>query len=143
VKTVLLFGREPAAWTALATIIVQAVGAFWVSFSTDTQAWVVAAVAAGLNLAVAIVVRNGVIAAIGGLTQAVVSLAVGLGAHLTADQQFAVMALVTGLVQFAARQSVTAPTPPPDQSVLERMRLRRRPAPTPPAAPPAPPAAAA
>lgn len=130
-----IFGRESAAWVALITIIVQAVGAFWVNFTPTVQAWVIAAVAAGLNLAVAFVVRDGQIAAITGFVQAAISLAVGLGANLSAQQQFYVMAAVTALAQFYARQQVTPPVPASDQSLLTRIRARR-------VAPPSTPAAA-
>lgn len=107
-----ILGREPAAWAALASIIVSGVGAFWAGFGVDEQAWVMAVVTAGLGLVTAVIVRDGVIAAISGLVQAAVSLAVGLGADLSTAQQFAVMTFVTGLAQFATRQSVTAPVGP-------------------------------
>lgn len=107
-----IFGREPAAWAGLASIILSAIGAFWADFDTDTQAWTMAVVTAALGLIVAVMVHDGVIAAISGFLQSVVSLAVGLGADLSTAQQFAITVLVTGLAQFATRQAVGAPVPP-------------------------------
>jgi hypothetical protein len=107
-----ILGREPAAWAGLASIIVSGIGAFWAGFDTDTQAWTMAVVTAVLGLIVAVMVHDGVIAAIAGFVQAVVSLAVGLGADLSTARQFAIMTIVTGLAQFATRQSVGAPVPP-------------------------------
>jgi drug/metabolite transporter (DMT)-like permease len=132
-SSVLILGREPAAWVALVTIIIGAVGAFWAGFTIDTQAWVIAAVAAALNLAVAFVTRDGIIAAVSGFIQAAVSLAVGLGAHLDPTQQFYVLTVVVSLAQFFARQQITPPVPPPAQSALQRWRQRRTPEPPAPA----------
>jgi len=123
-----ILGREPAAWVALATIIVQGIGAFWAGFSVDMQSWVIAAIAAGLNLIVAIVTHDGVIAAISGFVQGVVSLAVGLGANMTTHQQFYVMAVIVAIAQWFTRQNVTAPVP---ADAFRKLPI----APAPPAAP--------
>lgn len=123
-----ILGREPAAWVALATILVQAIGAFAAGFSVDMQAWVVAAIAAGLNLIVAFVTHDGVIAAISGFTQAAISLSVGLGAHLDTHQQFYVVAVVVAVAQWFTRQNVVAPVP---ADAFRKLPI----APAPPAAP--------
>lgn len=106
-----ILGREPAAWAALASVIIQTGGAFIVGFDHETQAWVNAVVLAVLGLVVAVMVHDGVIAAISGLGQAVITLSVGLGLDWSAEKQALVLSLITALAQFAVRQSVTAPVP--------------------------------
>lgn len=123
-----ILGREPAAWVALATILVQAIGAFWAKFSVDLQSWVIAAITAGLGLVVAIVTHDGVIAAISGFAQAAVSLAVGLGSHLNTHEQFYIVAAVVAIAQWITRQNVVAPVP---ADAFRRMPI----APAPPQAP--------
>lgn len=126
-----ILGREPAAWVALATIIVQAIGAFWAGFTPKTQGWVVAVIAGGLGLVVAIVTHDGVIAAISGFSQAAVSLAVGLGAHMDTHQQFYIVAAIVAVAQWVTRQNVVAPVP---AAAFRRMPI----APAPPTQPTAP-----
>lgn len=106
-----ILGREPAAWVALASIIVQAIGAFWAGFTPSTQGWVVAVVSGGLGLVVAVVTHDGVIAAISGFVQAAVSLAVGLGVHMDTQKQFYILAVIVAVAQWVTRQNVTAPVP--------------------------------
>jgi hypothetical protein len=107
-----IFGREPAAWAALASILLQVIGAFVADFDTETQAWVNAVVIAVLGLIVAVTVHDGVIAAITGLAQAVLTLAAGLGLDWSAERQALILSLITAVAQFAVRQVVTAPVPP-------------------------------
>lgn len=104
-----IFGREPAAWAALASILVQTIGAFVVGFDSEAQAWVNAVVLAGLGLIVAFMVHDGVISAITGFAQAALTLAVGLGLDWSAGKQALVVSLITAVAQFGVRQSVTAP----------------------------------
>ncbi|CUW31798.1 hypothetical protein [Streptomyces reticuli] len=107
-----IFGREPAAWAALASITLQAIGAFVADFDAETQAWVNAVVLAVLGLIVAVMVHDGIIAAITGLAQAVLTLAAGLGLDWSAEKQALILSLITAVAQFAVRQVVTAPVPP-------------------------------
>jgi hypothetical protein len=107
-----IFGREPAAWAALASIVLQVIGAFVVGFDAETQAWVNAVVLAVLGLIVSVMVHDGVIAAITGLAQAVLTLAAGLGLDWSAEKQALILSLITAVAQFAVRQVVTAPVPP-------------------------------
>ncbi|MFF4489404.1 hypothetical protein ACFY0F_23395 [Streptomyces sp. NPDC001544] len=106
-----IFGREPAAWAALASIVLQVIGAFVADFDAETQAWVNAVVLAVLGLIVAVMVHDGVIAAITGLAQAVITLAAGLGLDWSAEKQALILSLITAVAQFAVRQVVTAPVP--------------------------------
>ena len=107
-----IFGREPAAWAALVSIILQVIGAFVADFDSETQAWVNAVVLAVLGLIVAVTVHDGVIAALTGLAQAILTLAVGLGLDWSAEKQALILSLITAVAQFAVRQVVTAPVPP-------------------------------
>jgi len=107
-----ILGREPAAWAALASIVLQAIGAFVADFDAETQAWVNGVFIAVLGLIVAFMVHDGVIAAITGLVQAVITLSVGLGLDWSAEKQALVLTFVTAFAQFAVRQTVTAPVPP-------------------------------
>ncbi|MFJ7963118.1 hypothetical protein [Streptomyces sp. NPDC096324] len=107
-----IIGREPAAWAALASILLQVIGAFVADFDATKQAWVNAVVIAALGLIVAVMVHDGVIAAITGFAQAVIVLAAGLGLDWSAEKQALVLSLITAVAQFAVRQVVTAPVPP-------------------------------
>ena len=107
-----ILGREPAAWAALASIVLQVIGAFVVGFDATKQAWVTAVVIAVLGLIVSVTVHDGLIAAIVGLAQAVITLAVGLGLDWSAEKQALILSLITAVAQFAVRQVVTAPVPP-------------------------------
>lgn len=104
-----ILGREPAAWAALASIVLQAIGAFVADFDATKQAWVNAVVLAVLGLVVAFMVHDGVIAAVSGLVQATITLGVGLGLDWSAARQALVLSLVTAVAQFVVRQNVTAP----------------------------------
>ena len=115
-----IFGREPAAWAALASIVLQVIGAFVADFDAETQAWVNAVVLAVLGLIVAVTVHDGVIAAITGLAQAVLTLAAGLGLDWSAEKQALILSLITAVAQFAVRQVVTAPVPPLATSAAAR-----------------------
>jgi hypothetical protein len=107
-----IFGREPAAWAALASILLQVIGAFVADFDATKQAWVNAIVIAALGLIVAVMVHDGVIAALTGFAQAVLTLAAGLGLDWSAEKQALILSLITAVAQFAVRQVVTAPVPP-------------------------------
>jgi hypothetical protein len=104
-----IFGREPAAWAALVSILLQVIGAFVANFDAETQAWVNGVVIAALGLIVAVMVHDGVIAAIAGFTQATIILAVGLGLDWSAGKQALILSFVTMVAQFAVRQNVGAP----------------------------------
>lgn len=107
-----ILGREPAAWAALASILLQVIGAFVADFDATKQAWVNAVVIAALGLIVAVMVHDGVIAAITGFAQATLTLAVGLGLDWSAEKQALILSLITAVAQFAVRQVVTAPVAP-------------------------------
>jgi hypothetical protein len=108
-KPLLIFNREPAAWLALFAVAVKLFSAFVVNVDVDTQAWVNAAAAAAMGLLIAIITKDGVVAAILGLVQAVISLAVGLGLDWSTDKQALVLAFVSLALGAYDRTQVTAP----------------------------------
>lgn len=114
----LIFKREPAAWLALVAVIVKLVTAFGLNLSTDQQAWVNAAAAAIVGLVVAIVVHDGIGAAVVGLVQAALALAVGFGLDWSAEKQAVVLSLASAIVAMWTRTQVTAPVPPVKRPTL-------------------------
>jgi hypothetical protein len=103
-----LFGREPALWLALVAVGVKLLTAFGLDVSTNQQAVINAAAAAIVGLIVAVLVHDGVSAAVLGLVQAGIALAVGFGLHWSADQQAVVMSAAAALVAMFVRTQVTA-----------------------------------
>jgi hypothetical protein len=108
-KTVKILGREPATWLGLVAVAVQFVSAFWVTVSPDVQTAVNATAAAALGLVTAVIVKDGVIAAVTGFAQTALALAMGLGLDWSTDRQAAAMALVTVVASAFVRSQVTAP----------------------------------
>lgn len=106
-----IFGREPAAILALVAVAVKLVAAFWVDLSADSQALLNAAAAAIVGVIVAFATRDGISAAVYGLAQAVLALAVGFGLDWTAEQQAVVLSFVSVAVAMFVRTQVTAKVP--------------------------------
>lgn len=104
----LVFGREPAAWTALISAAVVLLTTFGIGISTDTQGIILAAVNAVLGLIVVITVRESVYPALVAVVQTAVPLVVAFGLHLTEAQQGAVLAVATVTLGFVfTRPQVT------------------------------------
>ena len=108
---VLILKREPAAWLALIAVVVKLLAAFGLDVTADQQAAVNAVAAAAMGLLVAAVAHDGVGAAVIGLAQAALALALGFGLDWSADRQAVVMAAVTVIVGMWDRTQVTAPAP--------------------------------
>ncbi|MFK8851267.1 hypothetical protein [Streptomyces sp. Ac-502] len=107
-----ILGREPSAWLALVSVIVQFVSAFVIEVSADTQTAVNAVAAAAMGLILAFMVHDGVIAALTGFAQAGLALGMNLGLDWSSARQAAAMAFVTIVAQFwLVRDRVTAPVP--------------------------------
>jgi len=109
VKPIVLFGREPAAWLALFAVAVKLFSAFVMDVDMETQAWVNAVAAAGMGVLIAWITKDGVVAAILGLVQAVISLAVGLGLDWDVATQAVVLSFVSLALGAYDRTQVTAP----------------------------------
>jgi microsomal dipeptidase-like Zn-dependent dipeptidase len=110
-KPIVLFGREPAAWLALFAVAVKMFSAFVIEVDEDTQAYVNAAAAAGMGVFIAWATKDGVVAAILGLVQAVIALAVGLGLDWDVATQAVVLSFVSLALGAYDRTQVTAPVP--------------------------------
>lgn len=104
-----IFGREPALWLALVAVAVKLLTAFGLDVSSGQQAVINAAAAAVVGLVVAVMVHDGISAAVLGLVQAGLALAVGFGLDWSADQQAVVMSAAAALVAMFVRTQVTAP----------------------------------
>jgi nicotinamide riboside transporter PnuC len=103
-----IFGREPALWLALVAVAVKLATAFGLDVSSDQQAVINACAAAIVGLVVAVMVHDGISAAVLGLVQAGLALAVGFGLDWSADQQAVVMSAAAALVGMFVRTQVTA-----------------------------------
>lgn len=107
-----IFGREPSVILGLVAMAVQFVSAFVVEVDQDTQTLINAVAAGAVGLVVAFIVGDGAYAALVGLAQAVLALAMNLGLDWSASKQGAAMLAVTVLGQFwLVRDRVTAPVP--------------------------------
>jgi hypothetical protein len=117
VSPVRIFGREPSVILGLVAMAVQFFSAFVFEVDQDTQTTINAVAAAGVGLIVAFIVGDGAYAALVGLAQAVLAMAMNLGLDWSAEKQASAMLAVTVLGQFwLVRDRVTAPvpaTPPP------------------------------
>lgn len=107
----MIFRREPALWLALIAVFVKTLSAFGLDVSVDQQSLINAGAAAAVGLIVAAMVHDGVGAALLGVVQAVIALAVGFGLGWSADRQAVVMSLVAAVVAMWTRTQVTAPVP--------------------------------
>lgn len=102
--------REPAIYLTAFATLVRLAAAFWFNLSDGQQAILNAAATAIAGLIVAIWVRrDGQLAALLGLVQGGLALAVGFGAHLSAENQALLMSAVGALVAMFLRTQVTAP----------------------------------
>ena len=112
------FGREPALWLALVAVAVKLATAFGLNLSTDQQAVVNAVAAALAGLIVAVMVHDGIAAAVLGFVQTALALAVGFGLNWSADRQAVIMSFAAAIVAMFVRTQVTAPMPPVSKPVL-------------------------
>ena len=108
-KPIVVFGREPAAWLALFAVAVKLFSAFVMDVDEETQAWVNAAAAAGMGVLIAWITQDGVVAAVLGLVQALIALAVGLGLDWDVATQAVVLSFVSLALGGYDRTQVTAP----------------------------------
>jgi hypothetical protein len=104
------FSRDPAFYVTIFATVVRLVAAFVFNLSADQQTWLNAGAAAVAGLIVAVwVKRDGQIAALTGLVSALLAIAVGFGAHISAEGQAAIMSFVGALGAAFVRSQVTAP----------------------------------
>jgi len=107
-----IFGREPVYLLGFIAAFLQALSAFGVDISDDTQTAINAVSAAAVGVITAIVLKNGALAAmLVQFAQAAMALCVGLGLDWSADHQSKVMAAIAALITLWLRERVTAPLP--------------------------------
>lgn len=106
-----IFGREPALWLSLLGTAVKLIAAFWIDLNTTQQSALNAIVAAAIGIWVATLTKDGISAAILGLAQALLALALGFGFHIDADNQAVVMSFVATVAAMFVRTQATAPVP--------------------------------
>ena len=111
-KTPLFLGREPAAWLALVAVLVKLVVAFGWNATPEVQASVNAVAAAAMGILIALAVHDGLGAAVVGLAQAALALAIGFGLDWSTERQAVVMAFMTVAVGMWDRTQVTSKVPP-------------------------------
>jgi hypothetical protein len=103
--------RDPAFYMTIFATLVRLLAAFVFDFSADQQTWLDAGAAAVAGLIVAVwVKRDGQIAALTGLVSALLAIAVGFGAHISAEGQAAIMSFVGALAAAFVRTQVVAQT---------------------------------
>lgn len=105
-----IFGREPVYILGFLAAAIQALSAFGLEVSQETQTAVNTAAAAVVAVTSAIVLKNGALgAALLNLAQAGMALFVGLGLDWSADDQAKWMALVSAGIALYLHEKVTAP----------------------------------
>jgi len=106
----LKLARDPALWLFLVATGVRLFSAFVIHVDDDTQALINALATAVASALVALIVRrDGQVPAILGVAQALLALAVGLGLHVSAENQALIMSFVGGLAAAFVRTQVVAP----------------------------------
>lgn len=107
----LRLSREPALWLTLFATAVRLLGAFVIDLTDGQQAVLNAAATAGASLVVAVwVKRDGQVAALLGLAQALLALGVGFGLDISAENQAILMSFVGAAAAAFVRTQVTANT---------------------------------
>ncbi len=104
--------REPAILATLVGVIVKLVSAFIVDLNVAQQSLLNAAVAAFVGLIIAAATHDGISAALLGLVQAAIALAIGFGLHIDPDSQALIMSSIATIIGMYERTQVTAPEPP-------------------------------
>jgi hypothetical protein len=106
----LKFSRDPALWLTLFATVVRFGAAFIFHLTDGQQAVLNAAATAVAGLIVALVVRkDGQVAAILGVAQALLALAIGFGLDMSAERQAVVMSVVGAVAAAFIRSQVVAP----------------------------------
>jgi hypothetical protein len=102
--------RDPALWLTLFATAVRLFAAFILKISDEQQAVLNAAATAVASLIVAVWVRrDGQVAAILGVAQALLALAIGFGLDVSAEGQAVIMSFVGAVAAAFIRTQVAAP----------------------------------
>ena len=111
-RPALIFGREPALYITLAGTAIKLIAAFLIDLNSQQQSALNAIVAAAAGLLIAHMVKDGQVAAILGMVQALIALAIGFGLRIDADTQAVVMSFAATAAAMFTRTQVTAPVQP-------------------------------
>jgi hypothetical protein len=105
----LRFSRDPALYLTLVATAVRLASAFLFHLTVDQQAVVNAAATAIAALIVAFAVaHDGQVAAILGVAQALLALAIGFGLHVSAENQAVIMSFVGAVAAAFIRTQAVA-----------------------------------
>lgn len=113
-----IFGREPALILAFIAALIQVVSSFVLPLTTEQQSLLNGAAAALMGMITAVIVHDGVQAAVLGFIQGVLSVAVGFGLDVDPTKQSMIMALIAAALALWVRDRVTAPIPASAVSVV-------------------------
>lgn len=103
------FSRDPALWLTLVATAVRLASAFLLHLTGEQQAVVNAAATAVAALIVAFAVaHDGQVAAILGVAQALLALAIGFGLNVSAENQAVIMSFVGAVAAAFIRTQATA-----------------------------------
>lgn len=104
-----IFGREPAVLLSLVATAIRLIAAFWIDLNSEQQALLNAVATAVVGLIIAMVVRDGLVAAVLGGVQALLALAIGFGLNISAEGQAVIMSFTGAFVAMFVRTQVVAP----------------------------------
>ena len=113
--------RDPVWYTNLFAVVVMAVATFVLPLTLGQQGALNAVALAVAAIVVAVRVGEGQLALVEGLFRALIALGLSFGLHLSPDQQFVIMSLVTAIGSGFLRTQVVAPQPadPTDAAALK------------------------
>jgi hypothetical protein len=104
------FSRDPALWLTLVATAARLASAFVFHLTGEQQAVLNAAATAIAAMIVAVwVQRDGQVAALLGVAQALLALAIGFGLHVSAENQAVIMSFVGAVAAAFVRTQVVAP----------------------------------
>lgn len=122
-----LLGREPVVITTLLATILQLVNAFWLHWSDDQTA----AINGGISVVMAVVATgftsvDRILPLLSGVAQALITVAIAFGWHVSADKVTAIMAVISAFVAlFGVRPQVGAAVAADGSSVPKQPMLPR------------------
>lgn len=106
-----IFGREPAFWLNGFALLVAWLSTWFLHLTPEVQSVVNAVAVTLMGLIIAFMTGDGQVAAIVGLTKALISLGLGFGLHLGDAQQTTLLSLITFIATMFIRTQVVAPVP--------------------------------
>jgi hypothetical protein len=106
------FGRDPVWYTNLGAVFLMAISTFWLHLSDTQQGALNAGLLALAGIVIAMQLRSeGQLAMAVQLLKALIAIGLAFGLHLSDDQQFVLVSLVTAVGSGFLRTQVVAPVP--------------------------------